>query len=237
MAICKSGWLYFDKTEVPLWAKNGEYVRLYQKDEDWIIAFCEMPKDGIAFQRWQKRRILARQMNEGTYEVLPHSPFAVFLRFISSDTTRKHNPNTFNQEQPQEQENSEQQEQPKEPEFDPEKGTAKDARQWLIWREFLLLKGGKVPQGWASVADAFLDRVKERDLQTKKDSEKRALTDGTIKTPPKSEREMLQEIISSTGTSARDKMAAHARLNELDAQDNKQSDGTYAPEPIIKEIQ
>lgn len=241
MALCKSGWLYFEKSEKPLWAKNGEYVHIHRKDDDCIIAYCEMPRDGIDFQKWQGHRILARQLREGTYEVLSHSPFAVFLRFISDDTRRKFNPKESFYETNENAENTQQTEQPqqnlpKEPELDPASCNAKDARQWLIWREYLLLKIGKVPQGWASVADAFLDRVKEREQQNRKEAEKRALTDGTIKAPPKSERDLLNEIISSPTTTPRDKMAAQTRLNELDAHENKNSDTNYAPEPIIKEI-
>lgn len=239
MALCKSGWLYFEKSEKPLWAKNGEYVHIHRKDDDCIIAYCEMPRDGIDFQKWQGHRILARQLREGTYEVLSHSPFAVFLRFISEDTRRKFNPkeSAFNTDETTENtQNQEQKDIPPEPELDPASCNAKDARQWLIWREYLLLKIGKVPQGWASVADAFLDRVKEREQQNRKEAEKRALTDGTIKAPPKSERDLLNEIISSPTTTPRDKMAAQTRLNELDAHENKNSDTNYAPEPIIKEI-
>lgn len=239
MALCKSGWLYFEKIEKPLWAKNGEYVHIHRKDDDCIIAYCEMPRDGIDFQKWQGHRILARQLREGTYEVLSHSPFAVFLRFISEDTRRKFNPkeSAFNTDKTTENtQNQEQKDTPPEPELDPASCNAKDARQWLIWREYLLLKIGKVPQGWASVADAFLDRVKEREQQNRKEAEKRALTDGTIKAPPKSERDLLNEIISSPTTTPRDKMAAQTRLNELDAHENKNSDTNYAPEPIIKEI-
>lgn len=240
MALCKSGWLYFEKSEMPLWAKDGEYVHFHRKDDDCIIAYCETPRDGIDFQRWQKRRILARQLKEGTYEVLSHSPFAVFLRFISEDTRRKFNPkeSAFNTDETAEntQNPEPQKDIPPEPELDPASCNAKDARQWLIWREYLLLKIGKVPQGWASVADAFLDRVKEREQQNRKEAEKRALTDGTIKAPPKSERDLLNEIISSPTTTPRDKMAAQTRLNELDAHENKNSNTNYAPEPIIKEI-
>ena len=241
MAVCKSNWLYFEKSEVPLWAKDGEWVHFHRKDDDCIIAYCEVPRDGIDFQRWQKRRILARQLREGTYEVLPHSPFAVFLRFISEDTRRKFNPkastfNTAEETEKAEKQDTKQQDIPPEPELDPANCNAKDARQWLIWREYLLLKIGKVPQGWASVADAFLDRVKEREQQNKKEAEQHMLTDGTIRIPPKSERELLNEIISSPSTTPRDKMAAQTRLNELDAHENKSSDTNYAPEPIIKEI-
>lgn len=236
MAICKSGWLYFERSELPLWAKDGEYARLYQKDEDWIITYCELPRDTPDYQKWNKRRILARQMKAGTYEVLPHSPFAVFLRFISEDTTRKHAPHTDTQSGEETKAEQPKNDIPPEPELNPETCNAKDARQWLIWREYLLLKVGKVPQGWASVADAFLDRVKERDTQNKKDAEKRALTDGSKPKVEKSEREMLMEIISAPTTNARDKMAAQARLNEMDAAENKAADGIYAPEPIIKEI-
>ena len=237
MAVCKSGWLYFDKSEMPLWAKDGQYVHLHQKDEDWIVAYSENPRDTIDYQRWQRRRILARQMKSGTYEVLPHSPFAVFLLFVSDDTTRKHATNTFNTEDTSEEKpKNDTQDTPPEPPLNPETCNAKDARQWLIWREYLLLKVGKVPQGWASVADAFLDRVKERDQQSKKDAEKRALTDGKAKVAPKSERELLNEIISSPTTTPRDKMAAQTRLNEMDAQESNKADGVYAPEPIIREI-
>lgn len=249
MALCKSGWLYFERSEKPVWARNGEYVHIHRKDDDCIIAYCEMPRDGIDFQKWQGHRILARQLREGTYEVLSHSPFAVFLRFISEDTRRKFNPKqpfygpgatTENTQQTEQTEQPSQQDSkqniPPEPELDPSICNAKDARQWLIWREYLLLRMGKVPQGWASVADAFLDRVKEREQQNRKEAEKYALTDGTIKAPPKSERELLNEIITSPSTSPRDKMAAQTRLNELDAHENKNSDTNYAPEPIIKEI-
>lgn len=223
MAICKSGWLYFDKSELPAWAKDGEFVRMYRKGNDWVIGYCENPGSGKEYQKWRKHRMSASQMRAGRYEVVYHSPFAVYLRF-ESESTEKKEPEPNLDENPT-----------GEPPFDPATATAIDARQWLIWREFWLLKMGKVPQGWASAADAFLDRIKERDSVNKTEADKRALTDGS-KPLPKTERELLNEIIASPTVSPRDKMQAQMRLNELDAQNGTANDRLYNPEPIIKEI-
>lgn len=219
MAIKRSGWLYFDSEELPDWAKDGRWTRTHKvanTQDDWIISDWAEAKAGESYQKWYGKRLQLSALRDGTYEVKVHGPTSVYLRYISpyTDTTEKYDK-----------------------EFNPATATVQEARDWLIWREFKLLQKGKVPQGWANVSAAFLQKVKEREQARKAGEEQKQLTTG--KEPPKvikTEEETLHEIINSVNASPKDKMAAQARLNEINNK-NGTADNSYNPEPIIKVIE
>lgn len=220
MASKRGPWLYFEKDELPAWAVDKRWTRTHKvlnTTDDWIISDWAEPRAGESYQKWDNGyRLFLTFLREGRYEVKEHGPTSVYLRFISPDTdsTERYDK-----------------------EFNPATATVQEARDWLIWREFKLLQKGKVPQGWANVSAAFLEKVKEREQARKSGEEQRQLTAG--KEPPriiKTEEETLHEIINSVNASPKDKMAAQARLNEINNK-NGTADGAYNPEPVIKVIE
>lgn len=219
MATKKGQWLYLDEAELPSWAQDERWARCHKVKEsadDWIIMDWTEANKGTSYQKWHGRRILFTFMREGTYEVKPHGPSSIYLRYVWPET-----------------DNSERYDK----EFNPATATVQEARDWLIWREFKLLSKGKVPQGWANVSAAFLEKVKEREQARKSGEEQKQLTAG--KEPPrvvKTEEETLHEIINSVNASPKDKMAAQARLNEIHNK-NGTADGAYNPEPVIKVLE
>lgn len=232
MAVNSKGWLYFYRGELPDWAKPDTYARFIKvkdTDNNWIMMCCEVPRQDPKYRKWDTRRIFFSLMKEGTYEVREHSPTSIYLNYISESTARQ-------RERTEETDTHPEEDMSNEPKIDPLSCTAEDARQWLIWREHLLLRMGKVPQGWSSVAEAFLDKIKDRETEHEIKEKTTRITNG--EEPPtriKTEEETLYEIINSEKASARDKMAAQTRLRELDTLSGK-GDGMYNPEPVIKEI-
>lgn len=226
MAVGKSGWLYFDENEIPEFAKSDVWLRFYKvrdSKSDWILMTCDVPKTGPCYQKIKRNRIRFDWLDDGTYEIRPHDPNSVYLAWISASTERK-------------KKDGDDKPTPDitEPAFDPETSTVAEAREWLIWREFKLLKDGRVPQGWASVSSAFLDKIKEREKDRKEHPKFAQLSNGTTEKKETSELDLLYEIINSTA-SPKDRMAAQARLNELQRQKGEGDNG-YNPQPVIMEI-
>lgn len=219
MAVKRGNWLYFDDNELPDWAVANTWARCQKVQntaDDWVIMAWSEAKSGESYQKWYTNRLQFHFMRDGTYEVKVHGPNAVYLRYIWPDTDKGEKYDK---------------------EFNPATATVQEARDWLIWREFKLLQKGKVPQGWANVSAAFLQKVKEREQARKAGEEQKQLTAG--KEPPKAiktEEETLYEIINSVNASPKDKMAAQARLNEINNR-NGTADGMYNPEPVIKVIE
>lgn len=218
MASKRGQWFYFDRDELPSWAQDGRWTRTHKVQgttDDWIVTDWCTPSKGESYQKWYNNRLQLGFVREGTYEVKQHGPTSVYLRFISPDTdfTEKYDK-----------------------EFNPATATVQEARDWLIWREFKLLSKGKVPQGWANVSAAFLQKVKEREQARRSGEEQKQLTAGEEPPLVKSEEETLHEIINSVNSSPKDKMAAQARLNEIHNK-NGTADNSYNPEPVMKVIE
>lgn len=225
MAIGKSSWLYLTDDEIRDWMRgNDVWLRFHKVRDsrsDWILMTCETPLKSPLYQKLKGSRIHFEWLDDGTYEVREHTPNSVYLAWVSKSTERpgKKKEPEFD---------------PSEPEFDPETATVAEAREWLIWREFKLLKNGRVPQGWASVSAAFLDKIKERDKYLRDNPKHPQLTSGEEPKKELSEIELLYEIINSTA-SPKDRMAAQARLNELNAAKGDNETG-YNPQPVIVEV-
>lgn len=234
MAVNKKGWLYFSAKEAPDWAKAdvwSRFIKVKDTDNNWILMYCETPRQDSKYKKWDStgKRIFYSFMKEGTYEVRDHSPTSIYLEYVSESTAREKDRSEQQDSEPQEDFSNE-------PPLDPLNCTANDARQWLIWREHTLLRFGRVPQGWSSVAEAFLDKIKDRETEKQMKEKPAKIASGEISEPKlKTEEETLYEIINSEKASARDKMAAQTRLKELDVLSGK-GEGMYNPEPVIKEI-
>lgn len=225
MAIGKSSWLYLSDDEIRDWMRGDDvWLRFHKVRDtrsDWILMTCEVPLKSPLYQKLKGSRIHFDWLDDGTYEVREHTPNSIYLAWVSKSTERP-------------KKNKEPEIDPAEPAFDPETATTAEARQWLIWREFKLLKNGRVPQGWASVSAAFLDKIKERDRDLRENPRNPQLTNGVEPDKGKSEIDLLYEIINSNA-SPKDRMAAQARLNELN---NAKGDGAngYNPQPVIVEV-
>lgn len=224
MAIKRGVWLTLEPSEMPNWANHKSWARAWRtKDNpnDWIVMESATKASAVFYQQWEDNRIQFSFMSDGRYTVLEHGFNSIYLRYEGRVDDSKKSDDSFDPAN--------------EPDFNPASATAEQARQWLIWREYQLLRKGKVPQGWASVSDSFMKKIKEREQIRKDDEKVQRLTNGEVKPQPiKSERDTLQEIINSVNASARDKMAAQSRLSELDARDG--AGASYNPQPVIKEI-
>lgn len=218
MARVKSGYLYFNDKALPDWIQDGKYVRIRKvKDDNWLVIKSAEGQDQA--RKIDKNRVRIKLMREGNYIVREHTPISLF--FIYDDGTEKKDYENIEVE---------------EPPFDPNNPTTTDALDWLIWREFNLLKSGRVPQGWAATASAFLDKIKERENIMKEKNKPAQISDKPAEEiKDKTELEALQEIINSPKTTAGDKMKALARKAELENLAG-QADAGYNPTPIIKVI-
>ena len=225
MAICKSCWLYLTDDEVREWMLGDNvwlrFVKVRDTRSDWVLMSCDFPRTGPTYQKLKGSRIHFDWLDDGTYEVREHTPNSIYLAWVSKST-----------EKPKKEKQPEID--PSEPVFDLESATVAEAREWLIWREFKLLKNGRVPQGWASVSAAFLDKIKERDKDRHENPRQSLLTNGTEPKKDTTEIDLLYEIINSTAT-PKDRRAAQKRLNEIQ-KENGDSDSGYNPQPVLVEV-